>query len=533
MRIAVALVACLFLAVGASMPPVALAASTLNRAEDPVVLSGADIPSLQGVAPATIVAFRYAAGWQQVPVQVDQRFSQTLLNVYNNTSTLPGNTNISVLVYADPNTFTGADPNPTIDTDDEIAFMSKDAGGQAPLYSEPGHVVRGSGVQLTITDPLQPGSVGYVYLFKQDGALDPAAGQAYVSYTFNLNSGNYKTNYNLNGTYGTTGNPENSTVTTAYYARRFSDRWADDQLTIKPGVTTPVNILDRHKSLFAPGYCGRSEDTFDLGTPAPNRYQGEGAFVTNKVGPVRAIRSYIGANSGPNTQREHVFYAQREDIRTYLRVHAIPSIMDFFDYGPAAFGMTYYNDLNLGGVTIDGVPDAPVLGPIHWEMVTGSQGSLVLSGATSTNIPGFNYTSYYLDSSIPNLPTLQCTGDPYAYGSSGVYVNMGVYLPNTDPGTGATNYLNTVRTLYYEPPGLATASASAFSARANTPLSVTTTAWTPSVGGRAAEVDPGALGGSRGPSVSSSVAWPASIAGGFALALLLAWRRNRSGRSGA
>ncbi len=26
---------------------------------------------------------------------------------------------------------------------------------------------------------------------------------------------------------------------------------------------------------------------------------------------MRAIRSYIGVNSGPNTQREHIFYEQR------------------------------------------------------------------------------------------------------------------------------------------------------------------------------------------------------------------------------
>ena len=59
----------------------------------------------------------------------------------------------------------------------------------------------------------------------------------------------------------------------------------------------------------------RSEDTFN---------DAEGAFIANKSGPVRAIRSYIGANSGPLTVRQHVFYERREDITTYLRVHAIP-----------------------------------------------------------------------------------------------------------------------------------------------------------------------------------------------------------------
>ena len=90
---------------------------------------------------------------------------------------------------------------------------------------------------------------------------------------------------------------------------------------------------------------------------------------------MRAIRCYMGANSGPNTERTHIFYARREDIITDLRVHAIPGVMDFFDYSPAASGMTYYDDLNLSGVTIDGTPDTVTLGaPTNWERVDGPAG---------------------------------------------------------------------------------------------------------------------------------------------------------------
>ena len=90
-----------------------------------------------------------------------------------------------------------------------------------------------------------------------------------------------------------------------------------------------------------PATAGARENTFN---------DAEGAFIANKSGPVRAIRSYIGANSGPLTQREHIFYERRQDIRTFLRVHAIPGIMDYFDYAPAASGMTYKNNANTGGV---------------------------------------------------------------------------------------------------------------------------------------------------------------------------------------
>ena len=81
--------------------------------------------------------------------------------------------------------------------------------------------------------------------------------------------------------------------------------------------------------------------------------------MINKSGPVRAIRTYVGANSGPYTERQHVFYDRREDITTFLRVHPIPGVMDFFDYSPAASGMTYRNNFNQAGIRINGVPDTP------------------------------------------------------------------------------------------------------------------------------------------------------------------------------
>ena len=48
--------------------------------------------------------------------------------------------------------------------------------------------------------------------------------------------------------------------------------------------------------------------------------------------------------------------------------------MDFFDYSPAANGMTYRNNLNPSGVPINGIPDSPVAGAPTWEQVTGAPG---------------------------------------------------------------------------------------------------------------------------------------------------------------
>jgi hypothetical protein len=266
-----------------------------------------------------------------------------------------------------------------------------------------------------------------------------------VHYAFNLLSGNYKTTYKLQDG----PNPENSTVTTPYYTGHFSDRWLHDQLRITTKGSVGVDILDRAKPQFGPGVCGRTEDTFD---------DAEGAFIANKSGPVRAIRSYIGANSGPLSQREHIFYERREDIRTYLRVHAIPGIVDYFDYAPAADGMTYKNNANTGGVRVDGVPDNVTAGTLAWETVDGGQGGLSIVHRTATDIPGFTSSSYYFDDKTPDSGAeTQCTGDATAYGNSGPWITQAI--PNTDPRATPFNSLTATRTLYFEDAGKANGAA--------------------------------------------------------------------------
>ena len=164
----------------------------------------------------------------------------------------------------------------------------------------------------------------------------------------------------------------------AYYRTHFGDRRIRDEVNVYAGEASGVDILDRHKVMLEPGNCGRTEDTFSAG---------EGAFFANIDGPVRAIRSYLGANSGPFTQRDHFFYQRRQDVTTYLRVHGgIPGVMDLYDYSPAATGMTYYNDLNLSGVLVNGQPDPVTTGALAWEMATGLQGTLIMPQWLETDI---------------------------------------------------------------------------------------------------------------------------------------------------
>jgi hypothetical protein len=108
------------------------AGSTPDRDSDPIVMTGSELDRLLGTVPERIVAFAYALGWVQVPVQVDER--------------APGGT------------------------------------------WDPAGVAGGSRVELMVTDPITWTSA-YVYLFETDGSLLPAAGADYVDYDFALLSG--------------------------------------------------------------------------------------------------------------------------------------------------------------------------------------------------------------------------------------------------------------------------------------------------------------------------------------------------------
>ena len=184
----------------------------------------------------------------------------------------------------------------------------------------------------------------------------------------------------------------------------------------------------------------------------------EGAFIANIDGPVRAIRSYLGANSGPLTQRDHLFYDHREDIVTQLRVHATNAgIMDLLDYSEAAAGMTYTNDLNPDGLLLDGTPEAAnEAGIPQWELLTGPQGTLVSTGTLDASFEVDSARFFWADDASPDFPqcdtsTTLAVPDGQAYGMSGVWLDGA--LPDTDPKNGSTAHTLT-RRIAFQPPGL-------------------------------------------------------------------------------
>ena len=399
----------------------------LSRDADAVVVTGAQLGGLSGAQPGRVVAFRAEGGsWAQIPVQVDERVDTTFSQIYglNAGGRIAAwatvNLDVPVNAYADPNTFTGPDTNPAVDADDEIVFMARDAGDAATGLGAPAGTA-GGGTQIRVTDPID-GAASYAYLFRSDGSLDPSAGKKYVDYQFRLNSGDYKATYKrMNGP-----NPENSVVTGDTYRTHFGDRWLQDEVYLLKGDRPTRDLADRmkyHINLI----CARNENTFN---------NDEGAFIVNKSGPVRALRAFIGSNSGPLTQNTHFFYDKAAVTRTELRVHAIPNVGAAINFSREAVGMTFRNPQVPNGVTVDGRPDSvPTNAVPSWWTYLGPQGGLAVSttfDVNATQPPGVVYEDNFTASSDN-----ACTGSRESIGHSGAHFRS--WINCTDPGSGCPN----------------------------------------------------------------------------------------------
>jgi hypothetical protein len=428
-------------------------AADINRSRDPVVIEAVRARRLLGAAPQEVVAYRFARGaWQPVPVQVDEKVELDLARVRRWAYNSPAR--VRDTVYADPNTWTGADPDPLLDADDDIVLLAGDADGQAPRGAEPGGVVPGSGVEVCLSDPLNKGYRRYLYLFRRTADAASPAFTPEVQYRFRLKSGEFLKTYRNPGA-----NPEDSWVETPGYRCHFSDRWVLDALHLLEPNRAGPNLLDRHRRQFHPERPSPNEETWS---------HNGGAFIANRSGPVRALRSVVGAASGTFVAGNAFFYPGRAEFVQILRVHGIGGVVDFWNYSREAVGMRYCNNLNPEGVLIDGQPDEVKAGPLQWELLTGKHGSFVISHRLETTIPGFAPTSFYQDDRARNR-----------YGASGLWINQ--KIPSTDPcrpePDGKWYKLSWVRTVQFAGPDLTAEQAAQLDRQTRQPLVAELAEW--------------------------------------------------------
>lgn len=286
-------------------------------------------------------------------------------------------------------------------------------------------------------------------------------------YTFNLLAGEYPYDYNGFQFLGPDHPPdlEDSWYESAHYRHHFVDRWVSDNIEIITPDATESDILDLFNIHSDIETCSLSVEEFSAG---------EGAFITNKTGPIRSIRSYLGAKSGVFTQRTHLFYSKREDIVTDLRVHRLgPQLTDYMDLSEDAKGMIYYSNYVTDGEVVDGEsePNSSVeMNPAEfdhttsWQLITGEQGSLVSVFKIESNID-YRIALFYRDQAIAKP---ECGGDGLLYGAHGIVFLSS--MPCTD--IGCENYLHTVRTVYFDEEEASTDLAKKLSQNVYTPVTI-------------------------------------------------------------
>lgn len=409
----------------------------------PIVIKGIDITCAIGQDPKNLVAFSFNnSNWNQIPLQIDEMELKDIVSPYgpyaSSYFSIPSG--VSELFYSDSTTFIGKDStNLMFDNDDELVVMWSDLGDRSTLSNNPIGTLNTICCEIFAVHPIT-NDTNYFYVFLNNGSLNQDAAKNYVDYQFNLLAGSYPTDYDLlSGP-----NTENTIVSTSVYSMMFYDRWINENLTLKKPSNT-VDVFDGHQNFFAPGTCFRTEYTFSLG---------QGAFATNKNGPIRAIRSYMGANSGPLTQRTNIFYAKKHEVTTYLRVHTIPSVYDVYDYSSQMIGATNYNNLNPSGLNIDGVQDSyNATGEIEWELIEANAGSIIVSHSISgTFTNGVDGTIGYYWNDDSSSSTAGCSGDNIYIGTSGSTISLSAICTDPISSCNASNFrtLASKRDVFYD-----------------------------------------------------------------------------------
>ena len=400
-----------------------------------------------GVDPDQIAAYRWnGKKLVEVPVQVDQRFPYFLANgrsdfsVYSGTdeeltyayapdrhatgeeawkkvfgdcfaryataaenAALPGHVSPAPDGSLDTLGYTGAmqDPVPTLDDDDEVVVMARDAGPAAPAGTPAPKYAIGAGQAIRVADPLAPGTAGYVYLFRTpSGSSFNAGNSPYVTMTRPADAdewidrysfapddpeklGTSNTGYgpNLPGTVCRTdarndgghaaldgvARPSNDrfprdgmVVATPTYKLTATGRWMvrDFQVT-RPGTerTYGPDLVSRWKGRAFQQSPDSSVSVVGFEDEQVN-WEANSALLGWRAGAVRAIRETWGADSGTNVTKTELFYRDADVFNYHVRVHPIPpdGLYTSWNYNPGAVD-TYYTLVKGEGVAIDGVND--------------------------------------------------------------------------------------------------------------------------------------------------------------------------------
>ena len=137
------------------------------RPADPVVLTGASLPKFVNGPRGPLVGFRWTgSAWAQLPIQIDERAVVNFGKIYNDVNVnFYGSdpNNFSTLVYTGDKHLHRQRPEPEVRRRRRAGVHGPRRGrggaGRQPTRAAP---PPSTGVQIKVTDPLDPGAEGYV-----------------------------------------------------------------------------------------------------------------------------------------------------------------------------------------------------------------------------------------------------------------------------------------------------------------------------------------------------------------------------------
>ncbi|HXV99318.1 MAG TPA: hypothetical protein VEC93_12925, partial [Anaerolineae bacterium] len=291
--------------------------AAINRPQDPVIVTGANLTAHVGAPVNELVLFVYQAGvWTPIPFQIDER-----------TNDITGTYVIS--------------DDGLLDANDELVFMAADAGdsvgnnsnwpNDAASQAYPRHAIQ-------VNDPLSPGSEVWTYLYR--------------SLTLTRSNTSY-----------VTWSQAAQVMTATSYIAAFEPANFVGLANLKLNGN-PADILDRQKIRAKPPiFPAFTEESLKAFIPA--------TITLAVVGPVRAVRNDSALNLA--------LYTSRLDFEVLFDLSVLGGISLQFirtslDLNPAMSGSTYY-DSNATTAIINGAPDTvPATPQLDWYQVISNTG---------------------------------------------------------------------------------------------------------------------------------------------------------------
>ena len=373
-----------------------LAAQTVarDRQYEPVILTGKDFPEFSNntATMAQFFLYKYSGGaWTQIPFQFDE--------------VEPDSLDATKTTY-----FRKGDGK--LDDQDELAFMTRDAGDKAPTnaWITDASARTSQRYEIELTDPVNSNK-GYVYLFRSTTLSVGPTVKDYVTYVAPPSPGSGK-----------------DIVRGQSYEEGHLDNGLNNSLLVPVSENgSGTNFLDRLKLRFQAnvGFALTfSEDNFNL------------LGLTARDGRVRVIRELRERIPAIITNIDFPilirYYGYSTVLGTSLNLTSLPAtvrvtlLRQSVDFAPNVNGAKWYNQnvttaVNITGATgnLNATQGATVTEPnLNWYMMSSAHGSYINIFSLPANL-GTTRRFYFHDAASGSNDGTDDSGDGKSYGDSG------------------------------------------------------------------------------------------------------------------